>query len=180
MALILTILQLVSDAQLVAQRCHRAQAHTDCKAVEPCPSSRVQVTSSVSAAVPDYVRRGRPRPRLTCGEVEDRARRAVRQLHSADAGAFRPIGNAAGIRAEQRPRAHCRVSPETQKFTHSSTSRQMCVASVLQVRFDMPATPLAFVQSSGRARVLQSHMVLMLQSGNEEHIMLLRSLRGCA
>ncbi len=56
----------------------------------------------------------------------------------------------------------------------------MCVASALQVRFDMPATPLAFVQSSGRARVLQSHMVLMLQSGNEEHIMLLRSLRGCA
>lgn len=53
------------------------------------------------------------------------------------------------------------------------------VRAALQVRFDLPATPLAFVQSSGRARVLQSHMVLMLQSGNEEHIMLLRSLRGC-
>lgn len=51
-------------------------------------------------------------------------------------------------------------------------------ACQLVVRFDLPATPLAFVQSSGRARVLQSHMVLMLQAGNIEHIELLRSLRG--
>lgn len=61
------------------------------------------------------------------------------------------------------------------------TATAVTVTGLLpQVRFDLPATPLAFVQSSGRARVLQSHMVLMLQAGNIEHIELLRSLRGCA
>lgn len=50
----------------------------------------------------------------------------------------------------------------------------------LQVRFDLPLTPLSFVQSSGRARVLQSHMVLMVQTGNAKHIQLLQSLRGWA
>lgn len=37
---------------------------------------------------------------------------------------------------------------------------------MLQIRFDLPATLLAFIQSRGRARVLASHVVLMLEAGN--------------
>jgi hypothetical protein len=58
--------------------------------------------------------------------------------------------------------------------------RPPSVLTALQVRFDLPLTPLSFVQSKGRARVLQSHLVLMLQTGNIEHIQLLQSLRGWA
>lgn len=49
-----------------------------------------------------------------------------------------------------------------------------------QVRFDLPSTMLAFVQSSGRARMADSHMVLMLETGNPDHATMLHDVRRCA
>lgn len=49
----------------------------------------------------------------------------------------------------------------------------------MQVRFDLPSTMLAFVQSSGRARMPDSHMVLMVEDGNEEHSSMLINVRRC-
>jgi hypothetical protein len=49
-----------------------------------------------------------------------------------------------------------------------------------QIRFDLPTTLLAFIQSRGRARVLASHMVLMLQAGNAAQSQLVSEVKSCA
>ena len=49
-----------------------------------------------------------------------------------------------------------------------------------QVRFDLPATLLAFIQSRGRARVRASHVVLMLAAGNAEQREIVENVRMCA
>ena len=48
-----------------------------------------------------------------------------------------------------------------------------------QIRFDLPATLLAFIQSRGRARVLASHMVLMLEAGNNSQAQLVTEVKTC-
>ena len=53
----------------------------------------------------------------------------------------------------------------------------LCIAP--QVCFDLPTTLLAFIQSRGRARVLDSHMVLMLEAGNEVQAQLVTEVKTC-
>ncbi|KAL0046074.1 hypothetical protein WJX82_001682 [Trebouxia sp. C0006] len=48
----------------------------------------------------------------------------------------------------------------------------------LVIRFDLPSTLLAFVQSRGRARAHGSHYVLMLERGNRDHELLLSQVVG--
>ena len=48
----------------------------------------------------------------------------------------------------------------------------------LVVRFDLPDTPLEFIQSRGRARARGSSMVLMLAEGNAAQAALLDNVRG--
>ena len=55
----------------------------------------------------------------------------------------------------------------------------VCLLS-LQIRFDLPTTLLAFIQSRGRARVLASHMVLMLEAGNNAQAQLVTEVKMCA
>lgn len=50
----------------------------------------------------------------------------------------------------------------------------------LVVRFDLPATPLVFIQSRGRARARNSSMVLMVERGNEEQLALLAGVHRSA
>ncbi|KAK9823040.1 hypothetical protein WJX81_002311 [Elliptochloris bilobata] len=49
----------------------------------------------------------------------------------------------------------------------------------LVLRFDPPATALEFIQSRGRARAPQSHMVLMAEAGNAAHARLIQDVRQC-
>lgn len=48
----------------------------------------------------------------------------------------------------------------------------------LVARYDLPATPLEFIQSRGRARARNSRMVLMVEEGNEEQLALLADVHG--
>lgn len=50
----------------------------------------------------------------------------------------------------------------------------------LQVRFDLPATLLAFIQSRGRARVLASHVVLMREAGKTADRETVENVKLCA
>lgn len=50
----------------------------------------------------------------------------------------------------------------------------------LVVRYDLPATPLEFIQSRGRARARGSRMVLMVEQGNDQQIALLTDVHGSA
>ncbi len=54
------------------------------------------------------------------------------------------------------------------------------ISGPTQIRFDLPTTLLAFIQSRGRARVLASHMVLMLQAGNAAQAQLVTDVKSCA
>ena len=47
----------------------------------------------------------------------------------------------------------------------------------LVMRFDPPDTALEFIQSRGRARAPESHMVLLLEAGNIKHATLLEDVR---
>jgi endoribonuclease Dicer len=47
----------------------------------------------------------------------------------------------------------------------------------LVVRFNPPARALEFIQSRGRARAANSHMILMLEEGNQDHLNLLTEVR---
>ena len=48
----------------------------------------------------------------------------------------------------------------------------------LVVRFDLPATPLEFIQSRGRARAKDSRIVLMVEEGNQQQLTLLSDVHG--
>jgi RecG-like helicase len=50
----------------------------------------------------------------------------------------------------------------------------------LVLRFDPPGRPLAFIQSRGRARAVDSYMIVMVEEGNEYHMTLLEDVRLCA
>ncbi len=48
----------------------------------------------------------------------------------------------------------------------------------LVARYDLPATPLEFIQSRGRARARNSRIVLMVEQDNEEQLALLSDVHG--
>lgn len=50
----------------------------------------------------------------------------------------------------------------------------------LVVRYDLPKTPLEFIQSRGRARARDSRMVLMVEDGNETQLAFLADVHGSA
>ena len=47
----------------------------------------------------------------------------------------------------------------------------------MKITFDLPATLLAFIQSRGRARMVASHVVLMLEAGNLGHRNLVKNVQ---
>lgn len=50
----------------------------------------------------------------------------------------------------------------------------------LVVRFNLPRTPLEFIQSRGRARARDSRLVLLVEDGRDGDVEMLRAVHQCA